>query len=65
MWQVNLQQEQMQCSLDQFCKQLRAGRKARNNNNNKDQYELKTALFLALYLYLSYIYFTLDTRCAR
>jgi hypothetical protein len=29
MWQVNLQQEQMQCSLDQFCKQLRAGRKAR------------------------------------
>ena len=28
MWQVNLQQEQMQCSLDQFCKRLRAGRKA-------------------------------------
>jgi hypothetical protein len=29
MWQVNLQQEQMQCSLDQLCKQLRASRKAR------------------------------------
>lgn len=29
MWQVNLQQGQMQCSLDQFCKQLRASRKAR------------------------------------
>ena len=28
MWQVNLQQEQMQCSLDQLCKRLRAGRKA-------------------------------------
>ena len=28
MWQVNLRQEQMQCSLDQFCKRLRAGRKA-------------------------------------
>ena len=28
MWQVNLQQEQMQCSLDQLCKRLQAGRKA-------------------------------------
>lgn len=28
MWQVNLQQEQMRCSLDQLCKRLRAGRKA-------------------------------------
>ena len=28
MRQVNLQQEQMQCSLDQLCKRLRAGRKA-------------------------------------
>ena len=27
MWQVNLRQEQMQCSLDQLCKRLRAGRK--------------------------------------
>ena len=27
MWQVSLRQEQMQCSLDQFCKRLRAGRK--------------------------------------
>ena len=25
MWQINLQQEQMQCSLDQLCKRLRAG----------------------------------------
>lgn len=29
MWQVNLQQQQMRCSLDQLCKRLRAGRKAR------------------------------------
>jgi hypothetical protein len=29
MWQVNLQQQQMHCSLDQLCKRLRAGRKAR------------------------------------
>jgi hypothetical protein len=28
MWQVNLWQEHMQCSLDQLCKRLRAGRKA-------------------------------------
>ena len=28
MWQVNLQQEQMRCSLDQLCKRLRAGRRA-------------------------------------
>ena len=28
MWQVNLRQEQMGCSLDQLCKRLRAGRKA-------------------------------------
>jgi Centromere DNA-binding protein complex CBF3 subunit, domain 2/Transcriptional activator of glycolytic enzymes len=28
MWQVNQQQERMQCSLDQLCKRLRAGRKA-------------------------------------
>ena len=28
MLQVNLQQEKMQCSLDQLCKRLRAGRKA-------------------------------------
>ena len=28
MWQVNLMQEKMQCSLDQFCKRLRAGKKA-------------------------------------
>ena len=28
MWQINLQQEQMQCSLDQLCMRLRAGRKA-------------------------------------
>ena len=27
-WQVNLQQEQMQCSLDQLCKWLWVGRKA-------------------------------------
>jgi Transcriptional activator of glycolytic enzymes len=27
MWQVNLLQERMNCSLDQLCKQLRAGRK--------------------------------------
>jgi hypothetical protein len=30
MWQVSLQQQQMRCSLDQFCKQLRAGRRARS-----------------------------------
>jgi hypothetical protein len=30
MWQVSLQQQQTRCSLDQFCKQLRAGRKARS-----------------------------------
>ena len=31
MWQVSLQQQQlMRCSLDQFCNQLRAGRKARS-----------------------------------
>ena len=29
MWQVNLLQQQMQCSLDQLCKRLRVGRKAR------------------------------------
>jgi hypothetical protein len=29
MWQVSLQQQQARCSLDQFCKLLRAGRKAR------------------------------------
>jgi hypothetical protein len=29
MWQVSLQQQQTGCSIDQFCKQLRAGRKAR------------------------------------
>jgi len=29
MWAVNLQQRQIGCSLDQFCKKLRAGRKAR------------------------------------
>ena len=28
MWQVNLMQEKMQCSLDQLCKRLRAGKKA-------------------------------------
>jgi hypothetical protein len=28
MWQVNSLQENMNCSLDQFCKRLRAGRKA-------------------------------------
>jgi hypothetical protein len=28
MWQVNLQQQRMRCSLDQLCKRLRAGRKA-------------------------------------
>ena len=28
MWQVNLRQEQMQCSLDQLCKRLRVGKKA-------------------------------------
>jgi len=27
MWQVNLQQQKMGCSLDQLCKRLRAGRK--------------------------------------
>ena len=30
MWQVNLQQQQMRCSLDQLCKRLRASRKARS-----------------------------------
>ena len=30
MWQVHQQQQQVQCSLDQFCKRLRAGRKARD-----------------------------------
>lgn len=29
MYQVNLQQQHMRCSLDQLCKRLRAGRKAR------------------------------------
>ena len=29
MWEVDLQQRQMGCSLDRFCKRLRAGRKAR------------------------------------
>jgi len=29
MWQVGLQQQQARCSLDQFCKLLRASRKAR------------------------------------
>ena len=29
MWQVSLQQQQARCSLDQFCKLLRASRKAR------------------------------------
>ena len=29
MWQVNLLLQQMRCSLDQLCKRLRAGRKAR------------------------------------
>ncbi|OCK75782.1 hypothetical protein K432DRAFT_408715 [Lepidopterella palustris CBS 459.81] len=28
MWQLNLQQQQMGCSLDQLCKRLRTGRKA-------------------------------------
>jgi hypothetical protein len=28
MWSLNLQQHQMGCSLDRFCKQLRAGRKS-------------------------------------
>jgi hypothetical protein len=31
MWQVNLQQQQTNCSLDQLCKRLRAGRKARSS----------------------------------
>ena len=29
MWQLNLQQQRMSCSLDQLCKRLRASRKAR------------------------------------
>jgi hypothetical protein len=29
MWQVSQQQQRARCSLDQFCKQLRAGRKVR------------------------------------
>jgi hypothetical protein len=29
MWQVSLQRQQARCSLDQFCKLLPAGRKAR------------------------------------
>ena len=27
MWQLNLQQQRMQCSLDQLCKRLRVGRR--------------------------------------
>jgi hypothetical protein len=32
MWQVNLQQQNMRCSLDQLCKRLRASRKARTRS---------------------------------
>jgi hypothetical protein len=31
MWQVSLQQQQTGCSLDQLCKRLRAGRRARSH----------------------------------